>query len=368
MVATPSARAEMLQSGRTLACVAHKGVAGMIDETHIHELLRVKGKYLYHREGQELEFKEQFNFAGLADYFRDFAAFANNRGGYLIFGVRDSPRIPSGISSSSLKQFESVDPERITGYLLETFSSDISWEAAVVKVRSKPFGVLHVHESTTKPVIARKNEGKDQVIKNGEIYYRYAGRTQKIRFAELESIINMRVEENNRQWLDLMKKIGRAGPQNAAILDTERSLIEKDDSRILVLDEDLAQKLQFIKEGEFVQKGGAKTLRLIGDVVAVDKVEVTRKVKEDLLKAYPLTATQLAERVQSTLPEVKRNEIWKAIADNGLKLNPNYAAFIFPNNTRRRQYEETGDPGSAPSIYNQKAFDFLVEVLKRSIK
>jgi predicted HTH transcriptional regulator len=41
---------------------------------------------LHHREGQELEFKEQFSFAGLAEYFKDFAAFANNRGGYLIFG------------------------------------------------------------------------------------------------------------------------------------------------------------------------------------------------------------------------------------------------------------------------------------------
>lgn len=62
----------------------------MIDELHVEELLRKKGEYLFHREGQELEFKEQFNLAGLADYFRDVAAFANNRGGYLIFGVKDS--------------------------------------------------------------------------------------------------------------------------------------------------------------------------------------------------------------------------------------------------------------------------------------
>ena len=31
-----------------------------------------------HRESQTLEFKENFNYAGLAEYFRDFAAFANN--------------------------------------------------------------------------------------------------------------------------------------------------------------------------------------------------------------------------------------------------------------------------------------------------
>ena len=34
--------------------------------------------FLKHRDSQTLEFKEAFNFAGLAEYFHDFAAFANN--------------------------------------------------------------------------------------------------------------------------------------------------------------------------------------------------------------------------------------------------------------------------------------------------
>jgi len=338
----------------------------MIDEDHIKELLRIKDKYLYHREGQELEFKEQFNLAGLADYFRDFAAFANNRGGYLIFGVKDSPRILVGLSNSSFDQFDKVDPQKITGFLLEIFSSDIRWEPATIKIKGKNFGVWRVYPAHTKPIIAKKDEGKDQIIKNGEIYYRYAGRTQKIQFAELENIINHRVEQNNNQWLDLMKKIGHAGPQNAAILDTEKSLIEKDESRILVLDEDLAQKLKFIKEGHFVEKDGASALRLIGDVVPVDKVEVIKKVKEDLLKTYPFTATQLAKEIQKILPNVPRNSIWATIAENDLKNNTDYAAFVFSNNSAKQKYKETGDPGYAPSIYNQRAIDFLINVLKQS--
>lgn len=161
-----------------------------------------------------------------------------------------------------------------------------------------------------------------------------------------------------------MKKIGSAGPQNAAILDTEKSLIEKEDSRILVLDEELAQKLKFIKEGQFAQKDGATTLRLVGDVVPVDKVEVIKKVKEDLLKAYPYTATQLANEIKTTLPSVSRNTIWEVIAENGLKNNVDYAAYIFANNSRKMHYEKTGDAGYAPSIYNQRAIDYLINVLK----
>ena len=191
----------------------------MIDENLTQELLRLKKSgHLYHREGQELEFKEQFNLAGLAEYFRDFAAFSNNRGGYLIFGVKDSPRILIGLTKKAKQQFEKIDPEKITGYLLEIFTSDIWWEQAIVEIAGMEFGVFRVYEAATKPVIAKKDEGRDQVIKNGDIYYRYGGRTQKIQHAELESIINKRIEQNNKHWLDLMAKIGRAGPQNAAVL------------------------------------------------------------------------------------------------------------------------------------------------------
>jgi predicted HTH transcriptional regulator len=336
-----------------------------MEESQVKELLRIKGQYLYHREGQELEFKEQFNLAGLADYFRDFVAFANNRGGYLIFGVKDSPRIPNGLSKSSLEQFDKVDPGRITGYLLEIFSSDIRWEQQIVELNHKVFGIFYIYEAQTKPVIAKKDEGKDQIIKNGEVYYRYGGRTQKIQYAELESIINKRVEQNNSQWLDLMAKIGRAGPQNAAILDTEKGLIEKDQSQILVLDENLASKLKFIKEGKFIEKQGATTLKLVGDVLPVAKVEVVRKVKEDLIKLYPLSAIELATEIKNRLPGVNQNAIWEAIKENDVKNNPDYSVYNFRNKKHEDEYKETGVvPSVTPNIYNHNAIDFLVNVLK----
>lgn len=336
-----------------------------MDESVIKGLLKTKGKYLFHREGQELEFKEQFNLAGLADYFRDFAAFANNRGGYLIFGVKDSPRTPIGLNEAALAQFEKIYPEKITGSLLEIFSSDIRWEQQHIKISNKTFGIFYIHEASNKPVIAKKDEGREQILKNGEIYYRYGGRTQKIQYAELENIINKRVEKNNKQWLDLMAKIGKAGPQNAAILDTEKGFIEKDDSRILVLDEDLVDKMKFVKQGEFVEKKGEATLKLIGDVIPVDKVEVVKKIKQNLIKEYPLSALELVDEVKKKLPSIKQGFIYKAIKENDLKNNQDYAAFNFRNKKQEDEYKNTGRlPKAIPSIYKQQAVDFLVNVLK----
>lgn len=337
----------------------------MIDQSEIERLVHLKGKTLFHREGQELEFKEQFSLAALADYFRDFSAFSNNRGGHIIFGIKDSPRIISGLSKKSIEQIEKIDPEKFTGFLLDIFSSDIRWEVALIKVGGVNLGVFKIYEALNKPVIAKKNEGKNEIIKNGEVYYRYGGRTQKIQSAELESIIGKRVEANNQKWLDLVKKIGKAGPQNAAILDTERSIIEKDDNQVLVLDEELATKLKFIKEGQFVEKEGAATLKLIGDIVPIDKVEVVRRVKEYLTKAYPLSALELVDEVQKKHPTAKQGEVWRAIAENDLKNNLDYAAYNFRNKKQEDTYKKSGVlPKATPSIYNENTVNYIVRILK----
>lgn len=338
----------------------------MIERSTIEEILRTKSDgRLFHREGQELEFKEQFNLSGLAEYLRDFAAFANNRGGDLIFGVTDSPRLPAGLSSTALTQFEKIDPEKISGFLLDIFAPSIQWEQASFDVANATFGVLRIHEALTKPVIAKKDEGKKHIIKNGEIYYRYGGRTQKIQFAELESIINRRMAQNNQQWLDLVQKIGAAGPENAAILDTERSLIAKDDARILVIDDDLANKMRFIKKGQFSETQGASTLKLVGDVVPIDKVEVVRKVRENLIREYPLSAMELAQAVKAIYPPATQNAVWQAIRENDLKNNSDYSAYNFRNKKQEDQYTASGRlPSVTPSIYNQRAVAFLVQVLK----
>ena len=70
----------------------------------------------------------------------EFAAFANNKGAYLIFGVADSPRTLKGLTEASLDQFEKIDPEKISEFLLDIFSGNISWEQIIIEYKSKFFG------------------------------------------------------------------------------------------------------------------------------------------------------------------------------------------------------------------------------------
>lgn len=337
----------------------------MIDQIVIEEFIRTTDSgLLFHRENQELEFKAQFSLASLSEYLKDFAGFANNKGGYIIFGVTDSPRRAVGMSPSSCEHFEMIDPARITDSLLKIYSGTIVWEQSSFEINGGVFGVFKIEETITKPIIAKRDEGRDQVIKNGEIYFRYGGRTQKIQYAELESIINKRIERNNKQWFDLMSKIAKTGAQNAAILDTEKSIIEKGEAQILVIDEGLAEKLKFIKQGEFVEKGGAPTLQLVGDVVPVERVEITNKVKANLLKEYPFSAMELVNEVKKHKPEANTNEIWRLISENHIKTNEDYSAFNFRNKRQEDDYRTHQRIASnTPNIYNGKAVDLIVRLL-----
>lgn len=169
--------------------------------------------------------------------------------------------------------------------------------------------------------------------------------------------------------MDLMQKIGRTGPSNAAILDTENGLISKGSARILVVDQQLVSKLKFIKEGQFSEKDGAPTLKLVGDVSPVDQVDVVKHVRENLTKAYPLSAIQLAERVAAKVPGASRNDVWRCINDNAMKGNSDYSAYNFRNKQQEDTFKATGDiPTTTPVIYNQAAVEFISNVLKNAAR
>jgi len=75
----------------------------------LRELIRTKSDgTLFHREKQDLEFKKNFQFKSMAKYLKTIAAFSNNQGGVIVFGISDSPRKPIGMSND---QFNSIDSE-----------------------------------------------------------------------------------------------------------------------------------------------------------------------------------------------------------------------------------------------------------------
>lgn len=331
-----------------------------IERRTVESLLVVRDGRLVRRESQILEFKKSFNFGAGAEYFRDFAAFANNRGGYLIFGVEDSPRRPIGLSESAWQRFNDIDPRRITERVLAMFAPDVRWEQQAFIVDGKYFGVIRVHEADKKPVIARKNQGP---VRDGEIYYRYRGQTQKIRHAEIERIIAERMETTNKRWIDLLRDIGQIGISNAAVLDTTRSGIEGDASKVLVIDDNLGKTLS-VPGGRYVPQQAKRSVAYGQNADLTEAEGVVWTVRESLTEMYPYSAMEVARRVKQRVTGVTNNMIWRTIADHNLKNDERYAVYNFRSRTQKQTYRETGLlPAVTPTIYNDAAIDFIADAL-----
>jgi hypothetical protein len=234
---------------------------------HLSQIFQVSTKHpdrLISRENGWLEFKASFNWAGREEYARTIAAFANNKGGYLVFGVKDKPHVVVGVD---VKRIEAVDPADMTRYLNDVFGVEIAWEAKAVDFAGKPLLLLYVFPAARKPVIAAVTGDKRHLIE-GEIYYRYRGRTQRIRYTELQLLLEEQRRSEQASWLRLLRQIARVGIQNTALVDLTTGKGVGPGSSFLI-EESLLSQIKFLKQGEFVEKKGAPAIRLIGDASAM---------------------------------------------------------------------------------------------------
>ncbi|MTI80839.1 MAG: ATP-binding protein [Firmicutes bacterium] len=248
---------------------------------------RSDGK-LITRESTQIEFKEAFNWNNRAKYGKTMAAFANNSGGFIVFGVTDTPREAIGLHN---ERFTAIDEEQITLYLNSFFSPEIRWEKQIVELNNKRFGLIYTCEAKTKPVVCTNN---DNIIKESDIFYRYNGRSERIRYPELRRLIEVEREKERLLWMNHMQKISKIGLDNLATIDLEKGIIDGNNGNIY-LDESIVSQIEFIKEGEFDEVEGAKTLKLVGEVQEISRSVIlptrtrmvgihTREFFESLLK------------------------------------------------------------------------------------
>lgn len=268
---------------------------------------------IVNREGSTIEFKESYNHSAMAQYFRAIASFANNSGGYILFGVGDKPRRLVGLKDKSLKQFEELKVEEFTKNLLDYFSPEIKWVHCTFEYRDMSFGVIYVFPLSRKPCICKKHyddSNPKYSLKEGDIYYRYGGRSERIRYDELSSIIEETRKNEERQWLNFAKKAMRIGVSNAALLDLNTGNLSGN-SGTVVLDEELLKKLAFIQEGKFVETGGTPTLRVIGDIteISTGKIVISESTKKVVRAIEPndiINAFLEGQTVDEPLEYIKR--------------------------------------------------------------
>lgn len=317
---------------------------------------------LHKRENTTLEFKQNYNQGAISEYAKTFCAFANHSGGVIVFGVTDAPRVPNGMTNNN---FSHLEVEKVTNFLNTHYSPMIEWDVYEYDIDGNKFGVIKIYESINKPVICKSNTPKD-VARESDIFYRYSGRSERIKYSELRAILDENRDIEQKKWVEHIQNIARIGPQNIAIVDTLKSEINGGNNQKLIIDNKLLKDIKLVQEGKFVEKDGAPTLKLIGSISPIEKIEVEVIKNEDKLKIYTLTATDLYKAVKEKCPAIKQTkEYYKIISDHKIKDRKEFSDYIFRNPKQQEQYEKFGIlPKGILSVYKPEAVNFIVEIYK----
>ncbi len=332
-------------------------------EEEFKKLIKTKADgRLHKRENTTLEFKQNYHQGSINEYAKTFCAFANHAGGLIVFGVTDTPRTPKGMSNEN---FSNLEVEKVTNFLNTHYAPMIDWDAYEFVIVGKKFGVIKIYESTSKPVICKNNTLKD-VAREGDIFYRYSGRSERIKYPELRALLDESRDIEQRKWVEHIQNIARIGPQNIAIVDTFKGEIEGKGDQKLLIDTKLLKGIKFVQEGKFVDTDGAPTLKLVGTISPIEKVEVEVVKNADKLKIYTLTATDLYKAVKAKCPTIKQNEYYKIIADHKIKDIKELSDYVFRSNKQQEQYEKFGIMQKGiTSIYKPDAVNFISEIYQR---
>lgn len=271
---------------------------------HEENILNILSRFtdnntLKHRESITLEYKQSFSEYKISKYAKTMAAFANNRGGYIIFGVQDKPRIIVGLINDN---FDNFSQEKMSDKLNSLFAPEINWECGSVIIKNsnaedKIIGWIYTDEAEQKPVIAQKADDKEK-ISAGDIFYRYRGRSEKIKYSEMNSIIEKRISKERENLFKLFEMIRKNNTFNLGIVNYSNGRLTTPYGVDVSFDRKLVtqvlKKAKYIKEGSFNETNGNPVIKVTGNIDLAEEVPVPDANPND---THPYIQSQLAEKL-----------------------------------------------------------------------
>ena len=257
------------------------------------------------RESNTVEFKESFNKNSTAKYAKTMAAYSNNRGGYIIFGVKDNPRKIVGLKNDN---FENMSQEQFSEAINSLFAPAMDWDCGTLTIEipatdgtgtltTLKIGWIYTSEAEYKPIIAQKpNDGEK--INSGDVYYRYRARSEKIKFAEMSRIIEERTAKEREGLLKLFEVIRKSETANLGIVNYSNGKITTPYGVDVAFDRKLVtqvlKKAKFIKEGSFNETDGIPVIKVTGNIDLAEEVPVPEGNPDE---THPYIQKQLAEEL-----------------------------------------------------------------------
>jgi hypothetical protein len=230
-------------------------------------------------ESDKIEYKQSFQITGEIinrTYLKTICGFANNKGGVIVFGVAPVKLELVGIQD----KFENLDNKYLSTTFSDTIDGSFDYRFFTCRIEMKLIGFLFVKEAKSKPVILKSNfdnSGEKGIA--GDLYYPYQGRTSRISYADLRTLINDEVKNQTNKILNKIEYIASQGIENIAILNTQNGeLNTENESAKFVLSKEILKDINLIQEGKLVQDEGAPAYVIKGTVEVFSEKIVEKKV------------------------------------------------------------------------------------------
>jgi hypothetical protein len=220
-------------------------------------------------ESTQVELKQSFKQNRFGAALRAIAALANNKGGCVVFGIKDDGEVV-GLSDTT---FFDIDIAWFSGAISSAMTPCPSFSRERLDIGGFVLGALVIERIASPPVITTKN---DDPLRESVIYFRYPGQSKAIHYGELVSLLESRDRGMRKGISTAIDKALEIGPGNLALLNLATGEAVGGGGSFL-LDESLLGKVQFIKEGEFHEKSGAPTIKLVGEARPIDPRVAVRK-------------------------------------------------------------------------------------------
>lgn len=274
------ARFEHGQIGVVVEVSAEPERRSVADEARARFEYRDDGHwYLADGETSEQECKIGFDPRRLTGIIKAIAGLANNRGGFIFIGVSDDGHRVAGLQDDA---FSDTDIARITDQVKTYLTPTPIFSKHIIGLGQFFVGVLRVEKQAVRPVIVvRDGNG----LNDGSVLFRYPGQSSQIKFGDLLELLRERDRAAQAILLARAERLSTIGTDKALIVDAQSGTMDAGHAQITI-DRELAEQLEFIREGEFEEQQGAATLRLVGDVRAVDEAGAVR----ERVEGRPITA------------------------------------------------------------------------------
>lgn len=255
------------------AAIYPKGPQSPTDVEYIQAMFEKRKTSWHVRSGETDVVECKLNYAVNGAILKAIAGLANNKGGHILFGVKDGASVVEGMSDD---KFQTLDPSILNSHLLSTLDPVPTTRKITLSVGGKNIGAMYVEKHPEGPVIAVKNVGND--VREGAIYFRYVGETRQIKPGELRQIIKTREQKAVE---DFSRRMSRVAAGTEATIDLDSGEVAGKSGRF-VIDKELLPSIQFIREGDFSEVKGAPALRIVGEVQPIsaaiqNKVHIIRE-------------------------------------------------------------------------------------------